>query len=313
MKRLMYKARTEYLFHSHIKIKIPDNYEDKIFDELFGIMEQVDKKYNSYSEFSYFDLINKNAGKYTDVDSITIEILEAARKYSDFFDGVYDITVMPLIRLWGFYREKRRTVPSLHEIEKAKKKTDYKNIEIDPVNLKVRLGNGQEIITGSFIKAFAVDKAAVRLAELGIDNAVINAGGSSIRCFNNDIKKEWTISVSDPDESQRDLFDLKLQNKAYSTSAMGGSFVKINNKKYGHIINPVTGYPSENKAVGLITEESFIGDILSTGFFNCEPERFLQLMKILKRDMYIEGFLMDKAGKIHYSDGFEKHIIKYEI
>ena len=55
------------------------------------------------------------------MDSITIEILEAARKYSDFFDGVYDITVMPLIRLWGFYREKRRTVPSLHEIEKAKK------------------------------------------------------------------------------------------------------------------------------------------------------------------------------------------------
>ena len=91
MKRLMYKARTEYLFHSHIKIKIPDNYEDKIFDELFGIMEQVDKKYNSYSEFSYFDLINKNAGKYTDVDSITIEILEAARKYSDFFDGLEPI------------------------------------------------------------------------------------------------------------------------------------------------------------------------------------------------------------------------------
>ena len=84
-------------------------------------MEQVDKKYNSYSEFSYFDLINKNAGKYTDVDSITIEILEAARKYSDFFDGVYDITVMPLIRLWGFYRGKHSTVPSLHEIEKAKK------------------------------------------------------------------------------------------------------------------------------------------------------------------------------------------------
>ena len=309
----MYKARTEYLFHSHIKIKIPDNYEDKILDELFEIMKQVDKKYNSYSEFSYFDLINKNAGKYTDVDRTTIEMLEAIRKYSDLFNGVYDITVMPLIRLWGFYRGKHSTVPSLHEIENAKKKTNYKNIEIDPINLKVKSGSGQEIITGSFIKAFAVDKAAARLVQLGIDNAVINAGGSSIRCFNNDNKKEWIISVSDPDEPQRDLFDLKLENMAYSTSAQGNSFVKINNKKYGHIINPLTGYPSENKITGVITEESFDGDIISTGLFNCEPEKFLKLIKFLKKDMNIEGFLMDKAGKIHYSDGFQKHIIKYEI
>ncbi len=309
----MYKARTEYLFHSHIKIKIPDNYEDKILDELFEIMKQVDKKYNSYSEFSYFDLINKNAGKYTDVDRTTIEMLEAIRKYSDLFNGVYDITVMPLIRLWGFYRGKHSTVPSLHEIENAKKKTNYKNIEIDPINLKVKSGSGQEIITGSFIKAFAVDKAAARLVQLGIDNAVINAGGSSIRCFNNDNKKEWIISVSDPDEPQRDLFDLKLENMAYSTSAQGNSFVKINNKKYGHIINPLTGYPSENKITGVITEESFDGDIISTGLFNCEPEKFLKLIKFLKKDMNIEGFLMDKAGKIHYSDGFQKHIIKYGI
>ena len=63
----MYKVRTEYLFHSHIKVKIPDSYDDKIFDKIFKIMEQVDKKYNSYSEFSYFDLINKNAGKYESV------------------------------------------------------------------------------------------------------------------------------------------------------------------------------------------------------------------------------------------------------
>ncbi len=305
----MYKVRTEYLFHSHIKVKIPDSYDDKIFDKIFKIMEQVDKKYNSYSEFSYFDLINKNAGKYTNVDRITIEMLETVKKYSDFFDGIYDITIMPLIKLWGFYREKHVTVPSLHEIEKAKKKINYKNIETDPVNLKVKLGTGQEIITGSFIKAFAVDMAAAELRKLGIDNAVINAGGSSIRCFNNNIKKEWIISVSDPDEPHRDLFDLKLKNMSYSTSAQGSSFVMINNKRYGHIINPVTGYPSENKAAGIITEESFDGDILSTGLFNSEPEKFLKIIKNLKKNMFIEGFLMDSDRKLHYSEEFDKYII----
>ena len=313
MRDFIYKVRTEFLFHSHIKIKIPDNYEDRVLDELFEIMEQINNKYNSYSESSYFYLINKNAGKYTDVDKTTVEILETIRKYSDLFGGIYDITIMPLIKLWGFYKEKRNTIPSHHEIEEAGKKINYKNIETDLVNLRVRSGLGQEIITGSFIKAFAVDKAAARLSVLGIDNAVINAGGSSIRCFNNNSKREWVISVSDPDSPEKDLFDLKLKNMSYSTTAQDNSFVKINNKKYGHIMNPLTGYPSENKITGIITKESFIGDILSTGFFNCEPKKFLKIIETLKKEMYIEGFLMDKDRKLYYSDGFEKHVIKHDI
>ena len=313
MKEFRYKVRTEYLFHSHIKIKIPDNYEDGIFDELFEIMKRVDQKYNSYSESSYFELINKNAGNFTKVDKITVKILETVKRYSDFFDGIYDITIMPLIRLWGFYGKEHYTIPSFHKIEEIKKKVDYKKIEIDPVNLKVKSGTGQEIITGSFIKAFALDMAAVKLLELGISNAVINAGGSSIRGFNNSLKKEWIISVSDPDNFNEDLFDLRLENMSYSKSAQGNSFVEINDKKYGHIINPFTGYPSENKAVGIITADSFAGDILSTGLFNCEPEKFLELIKDLKKEMYIEGFLMDKDRKIYYSEGFRRHIVNYEL
>jgi thiamine biosynthesis lipoprotein len=313
MSGIMYKVRTEYLFNSHIKIKIPDNFENNVFDELFEIMEKVDKKYNSYSEFSYFDLINKNSGTYVKVDKTTIEILETTRKYSDFFGGSYDITIMPLIRLWGFYKKNRNTVPSYHELKKAKKKVDYKKLETDSEKLTVKSDKSQEIITGSFIKSFAVDAAVLRLQELGIDNAVINAGGSSIAGINNNIKKEWEISVSDPDNSNLDLFDLKIRNMSYSTSAQGDSFVKINNRKYGHIINPDTGQPSENKMAGIITAKSFIGDILSTGLFNCEPERFLQLMKILRKEMYAEGFLMDKNRNLYYSEGFQKHVHKSRI
>lgn len=313
MKELLYKVRTEYLFHSHVKIKIPSDCKNKIFDELFKIMEEIDQKYNSYSEFSYFNLINKNTGNTINVDKTTIELLEITNKYSVFFDGVYDITVMPLIRLWGFYRKNRDTVPSFQEIAETKKKVNYRNLEIDSGNLTVKSGRDQEIITGSFIKSFAVDKAFLKLLELGIDNVVINAGGSSIRGLNNNTKKEWIISVSDPDNPAMDLFDLKMTNMSYSMSAQGSSFVEINNNKYSHIINPVTGQPSENKAVGIISSESLTGDILSTGLFNCSPEKFLKLIKILKKEIYVEGFLMDKNRKLYYSEGFFKHMLKSEV
>ena len=74
----------------------------------------------------------------------------------------------------------------------------------------------------------------------------------------------------------------------------------INNEKYGHIISPKTGFPSQNKQVGVITENAFFGDIISTGLYNQIPEGFYEIMEKLSCEMEISGFLIDKSGKIDY-------------
>ena len=101
----MYKVQVRFLFHLDIKIKIPEIYNDSIFDDLFGILEDVNRKYNSYSENSYIDKINKNSGHFVKVDLQTIEILRKIIYLSKIIGGEYDITIMPLIRLWGFYKQ----------------------------------------------------------------------------------------------------------------------------------------------------------------------------------------------------------------
>ena len=308
MKKLFYKAQTRYLFHSNIKIKIPIIYEDIIFEELFGIMEEIDKNYNSYSENSYFDQINKNTGNYVTVDKTTLDLLLIIKEYSDILNGSYDITIMPLIKLWGFYKKNIFEVPIKEEIDKILEKVNYKSIKLDIENQKVCLDKRQEIITGSFIKSFAVDQVIKKLEEKKIEAAIINAGGSSIRGINSINQKQWIISVTNPDKIEEDIFDIGIKDMAYSTSAIGENDIKINNKRYSHIINPKTGYPSENKQVGIITKECLIGDILSTGLYNCNPEEFLKIMKELQQKMYVEGFLLDKNNNIYYSDNFLKHI-----
>ena len=99
---MMYKIQVRFLFHSDIKIKIPEIYDDSVFDKLFGILEDVNEKYNSYAENSYIDKINKNSGHFVRVDDETIRILNKIIHLSNVIGGEYDITVMPLIRLWGF-------------------------------------------------------------------------------------------------------------------------------------------------------------------------------------------------------------------
>ena len=315
---MMYKVQVRFLFHSDIKIKIPEIYDDSIFDKLFGILENVDEKYNSYSENSYIDKINKNSGHFVKVNDETIKILSKIIHLSKIIGGEYDITIMPLIRLWGFYKQ-NPILPSLDKIKKVKRLVDYKKIIIDKKRNRVKIEKNQEIITGSFIKAYAIEKIVEEMKKIGIKDAIVNAGGSSIIAIN-----EWGIITENPEEEREilrnekgipikitqnqyagndeynDLFEIKIKNKSFSTSNQKNTYILINNEKYGHIISPKTGFPSQNKQVGIITKSAFFGDIISTGMYNQTPEKFYKIMGKLSEEMEISGFLIDKDGEIFY-------------
>ena len=356
---MMYKVQVRFLFHSDIKIKIPEIYDDSIFDKLFGILENVDEKYNSYSENSYIDKINKNSGHFVKVNDETIKILSKIIHLSKIIGGEYDITIMPLIRLWGFYKQ-NPILPSLDKIKKVKRLVDYKKIIIDKKRNRVKIEKNQEIITGSFIKAYAIEKIVEEMKKIGIKDAIVNAGGSSIIAINEwgiitenpeeereilrnekgmPIKitqnqyaggssiiaiDEWGIIAENPEEEREilrtekgmpikitqnqyagndeynDLFEIKIKNKSFSTSNQKNTYILINNEKYGHIISPKTGFPSQNKQVGVITENAFFGDIISTGLYNQTPCKFYEIMGKLSKEMEISGFLIDKDGEIFY-------------
>ena len=315
---MMYKVQVRFLFHSDIKIKIPEIYDDSIFDKLFGILENVDEKYNSYSENSYIDKINKNSGHFVKVNDETIKILSKIIHLSKIIGGEYDITIMPLIRLWGFYKQ-NPILPSLDKIKKVKRLVDYKKIIIDKKRNRVKIEKNQEIITGSFIKAYAIEKIVEEMKKIGIKDAIVNAGGSSIIAIN-----EWGIITENPEEEREilrnekgmpikitqnqyadndeynDLFEIKIKNKSFSTSNQKNTYILINNEKYGHIISPKTRFPSQNKQVGIITKSAFFCDIISTGMYNQTPEKFYKIMGKLSEEMEISGFLIDKEGEIFY-------------
>lgn len=291
---LLYKAQTRFLFHAHIKIKLSAFYEDSIFDELFALPEDIDKKYNSYQPDSYIDRINKNSSSFVEVDDETINILKQVIRISGFFDGMYDITIMPLIRLWGFYKDEQKQIPSIEEIKEVQKLIDYRKIEIK--GNQVKIGERQEIITGSFIKAYAVDRLAGKMTEIGITDAIINAGGST-RAINNESHPSWQVLVRHP-RSEELLFKLNIANETYSTSSQAKTFVSIDGKEYGHILNPISGFPSDNKQVGIISDSCMIGDIISTALFNESPEGFLRKTELLSKDFNIKGFMIDNNNKI---------------
>lgn len=297
----LYKAQTRFLFHAHIKVKIPLVCPDACFDALFGVLERVDRLYNSYTPDSYIDRINRQAGHFVDVDDETVALLQRAVRWSEFFGGAFDITVMPLIRLWGFYNEGPLQVPTPEALEQTRRLVDYRRIEI--VGNRVRIAPGQEIITGSFLKAYAVDCLVEELKRRGIDDALINAGGSTIRAINNVEHPYWKVNVRKPQDDVL-LYTLCLSGRCYTTSSQRETYVAIDGRHYGHILNPLTGRPATNRQVGLLTKNCMDGDILSTGLFLQSAEGFRTMMTRLQCLMPVEGFLMDASGRVTASTGF---------
>ena len=112
----LYQVQERQMFHARIRIKIPLACSAHLFADLYHLLAETDRTYNSYSEGSYFDRINKNAGTIVDVDDETVGLLEATKRVSEFTNGAFDITLMPLIRLWGFYKQQVVRIPTEKEI-----------------------------------------------------------------------------------------------------------------------------------------------------------------------------------------------------
>lgn len=289
-----YIAETRQLFHCQIKIKIPISYGEKLLNQGFEILENIDKKYNSYQAGSQFDNINRQAGHWVKVDEHCIRMLETLKLVSTLTKGSYDITCMPLIRLWRHYWQIHNDIPSTDAIQKTLEKVDFRTIAID--GNQVKINPGQEIITGSFIKAFAVDQLVEFLKVKGVSDAIVNAGGSTIKAMNDETHPDWKINIPDAFVPGEYRDQIRLSNQCFSLSGVLNNNLIIKNKTYGHILNSRTGLPVSTAQVGIITQEAFLGDILSTALFTVTREEIGDTVEKLEKHFEFNYFRIEEDG-----------------
>lgn len=287
----LYIAQTRQLFHCHCKIKIPLPFGETLLDDCFALMKEIDRRYNSYRPGSFFDRINRQAGDWVEVDEITLDLLQKLIQVSSLTNGAYDITSMPLIRLWGFYDDNPLSLPSDKSIREAVGRINYRHIEIR--DNRVKIANDQEIITGSFIKAFAVDEVARKLKNEGVTDAIINAGGSTICALNDETHPTWKVNIPHPLRKGEQAEQKFLSNRCFNLSGKAHNYIEIRDKQYGHILNAKTGWPSETVQVGVFTDKAFLGDVLSTALFAVEPDELDHTVEQLKHHFEFDFFRVE--------------------
>jgi len=266
-------------------------------DSAFKEMERIEGVFSKFNKNSEVSKINALAGiEKTVVSEEVFKLTERAVYYSGISSGAFDITVAPLMEIWGFVR-KYKSIPDKETIKSALERVGYKNIEFDPKGLSIKFLNKKtKIDFGGIAKGYAVDRARDILAKHGIKNGLINLGGNMFALGYAPGNKNWKIGVEDPKHKGKLLRSFELTDKAISTSGNYERFFEIEGKRYSHIINPVTGEPCQGViSVTVMADSAEEADALSTAIFVMGEEKGLTLAKSIKG---IKVLMLKEDGRL---------------
>ena len=196
-------------------------------------------------------------------------LMRARQAYFD-SDGQFDITIKPLMDLWGFYRKQQR-IPAAGEIAAAMAKCGFKKLEFDFEKHTVRFTvPGMALDLGGIAKGYAADRAAEAVIRCGIERGVIDLGGNlKLLPLPPPGKKGYNVGIRNPSK-KTELLPMTLELPGGSAVASSGDyerFVILEGRRYGHIINPATGLPAANPAVTVCTKTALDADIFSTSAY----------------------------------------------
>ncbi len=195
------------------------------------------------------------------------DILMAAKEAHALSEGCFDVTVGPLMHLWGFH-EKKGGVPTEEEIQAALKNVGFDKLRIDEAEHTVAFPHeGMRIDFGGIAKGFALDMAADLLKTAGLSCYLLNLGGN-IHCQGGEAHPAFTIGVRNPMKPHVILGTLSCTHEMLATSGNYERFRMLGDKKVGHIMDPRTGHPCDYLAgVTVVTTRGVLSDVLSTTAF----------------------------------------------
>jgi len=232
-------------------------------------LEQLLSVYIPTSELS---LLNARANEGpVKVSESTFALLELGLDVFGKTSGAFDMTAAKLSKTWGFYRRQGK-MPTEADISQALSEVGSINIEVNSDDRTVFFRRPLEVNPGGIGKGFAIDCAASLLRQNGVAEFAFHGGKSSILCGGNQDpdgrELGWKIAVRHPEQFERILGTLSLFDQALGTSGPANQFFYFRGKRYGHIIDPRTGWPAEGMlSITVLHPSAGWADALATGLF----------------------------------------------
>lgn len=225
----------------------PDRFAlDSAVEDAFSEVQRLDDLLSNYKPSSEWSKVNREAYRGpVQVSDELFSLLERCVDYSQRSEGAFDITVGPLMKLWGFYKGQGR-IPHRSEIRTVLGRIGWQAIRLDAASKTVQFQRPVEIDPGGIGKGYAVDRMATILRDRGITSGIISAGRSSIYGIGvpPSEPRGWRVEVPNPKNPRENFAEVFLRNESMSTSGSTEKFFTVGGRTYTHIMDPRTGTPA---------------------------------------------------------------------
>ncbi len=265
-------------------------------DKAIAEMERIENLISEWRPHSQISEVNKNAGiRPVKVDEEVLTLAQRALWFSTISRGAFDISIAAMDNIWVFDGTMEQ-LPLKKEIKRSVEKVNYKNILLDPVHSTIFLTKKRmKIGFGSIGKGYAADKGRQLLQESGIKAGMVNASGDIASWGTQLNGKPWRIGVNDPFETGKLAEILEFSDiNAVATSGNYEKYAELNGKRYSHIIDPKTGFPSTGlTSVTIIGQNAELCNGFSTATMVLGLKKGMKLLK--KHPEYRYIFITDKG------------------
>jgi len=271
------------------------NYKEAI-DSIF---RRIDLSLSTYVPVSIISRINKNDTAVI-VDEYFMDVFNKSIEVSEKTNGLFDITVAPVINAWGFGFTKKGAVDS-SIIDSLLDFIGYKMVRLERKKL-VKKKPQTLLDFNAIAQGYTVDVLASYLESKGIINYLVELGGEVKAKGKKDPDEYWKVGIDQPNETATDGRPLKaiikLKDRALATSGNYRKFYVENGKKYAHIINPFTGYPAKHNLLSatVLAADCMTADAYATAFMVMGLEKSKQFLSAYKELQLEVFFIYDENG-----------------
>lgn len=285
---------------------------DDLAASIQGWMEAVNHSMSTYLPDSELSKLNAApVGEWLPVSPMMLEVLQTARRVSEMTAGAFDITIAPLVDIWGFGPvDTHDQVPAESALAQVRQRVGFDHLQLRENPPAIKKDRDLQLDLSAVAKGFAADYVARQLAQLGLNDCLVEIGGDLLVKGHNPAGEIWRIGVEKPSFDREGVQQaILVTDRGVATSGDYRNFFRQNGRIYTHILDPRLGRPVERSvaSVTVIAETGALADALATGFTVLGADEALALAERRNIPVYliIRG---EKGFETRHSAAFAEHL-----
>ncbi len=318
-KVLRFSGQTMGTTYNIVVIPNTDSQKDKLFQDIEKTLKRVNTHLSNWDPNSEISNINNSQSTTPiNISPMLIKVLETANTVHEKSFGFFDITLSPLIDLWGFGpKTMQPKLPSEDQIQTALAKVGQSTklkLDLEAKTL-TKTNKDTQINLSAIAKGFGVDEVARTLLKNNINNFMVEIGGELIARGKKPNGEKWKIGIEKPDAAGKEIqLIVKLSDLAMATSGDYRNYYEKDGQRYSHILNVKTGRPFTHKtmSVTVIEKNTMLADAWATALLTVGKTKGMELAKKNNLAAFFI-FKSDKSAKLAFETSMSPRFIELTV